>query len=41
MVEVPGLSEVCQAFMVHENLDGKQGTLEIMPPVAQLADDRK
>ena len=41
VVEFLGLMEVCQVFVVSENLDRKQGALEIMLPGPETMDDSK
>ena len=39
MVEVLHLMEVRQVFMVSEDLDGKGGSVEVVSPGLQSADD--
>ena len=38
-VEILSLTEVRQVLMVHKDLDGKGGAMEIVPPGLQGADD--
>ena len=40
-IEVLCLTEVCQVLVVSEDLDGKRGTVEIVSPRLQGADDGK
>ena len=40
-VEVLGLTEVCQVLVICEDLDGEWGSVEVMSPGFQSADDGK
>lgn len=41
IVQILGLTEVGQVFVIHKHLNGKRRTLEVMAPGSETSDDSK